>query len=94
MAIDEKIRSILTEKCHFTGDHITKLENNTGLRTRMTSLFKMVQRSPNQPSVQKFVQVQLRKIRQDLDTPSANKNPLLQARAEYYTFKHASHRQN
>lgn len=87
MAIDQKTRSILTDKCRFTSDHITKLENDTDLQTRATNLLNMFRRSPKQPSVQNFVKVQLRKIRQDLDDSPPVNGPLLQkARAEYYTF--------
>ena len=88
MQIDDKIRSILIDKLHFTSDHIKKLENNAGTLARTMNLLSMIQRSPNQKEVRQFVQVQLKKIRQSLDTvPYVRNDILLKARAEYYTFQ-------
>jgi len=90
MTIDEKTRSLLTNKLQFTGEHITILENNAGLLARTMNLMSMIQRSPKQQEIKKFVRVQLLKIRKDLDTsPYANHGLLLKARAEYYTFGRA-----
>ncbi len=88
MQIEPNIRSLLTDKMHFTEDHIQKLENNAGLLARTMNLLSMIKRSPNQLAVRQFVQVQLKKIRQSLDTvPYAGHEALIQARAEYYTFQ-------
>jgi hypothetical protein len=90
MTIDEKTRSLLTNKLQFTGEHITILENNAGLLSRTMNLLSMIRRSPKQPEIKKFVKVQLIKIRQDLDTSNyASIGLLLEARAEYYTFGRA-----
>ncbi len=90
MVIDEKIRLVLTGKLQFTGEHIEILENNAGMLARTMNLLSMIQRSPKQQEVKKFVQVQLLKIRQDLDnSPYADHDLLLKAWAEYYTFGQA-----
>ncbi len=91
MLIDDKIRSLLSDKLHFTKDQIHKLDNNAGLLARTMNLLSMVQRSPNQLEVRQFVQVQLKKIQLSLDAVPYDKNQtLLMARAEYYTFKRAA----
>ena len=90
MVIDEKIRSMLTNKLKFTGEHIALLENNAGLLARTMNLISMIQRSPKQPEIKKFVQVQLLKIRQELDdSPFPNHGLLLKAWSEHYTFGQA-----
>ncbi len=87
MVIDDKIRFMLTDKLHFTGEHIEILENDAGMLARTMNLLGMIQRSPKQQEVKKFVQVQLLKIRQDLDnSPYADHDLLLKAWAEHYTF--------
>jgi hypothetical protein len=91
MTVDNKTRSMLTGKLQFTGEQITLLENNAGLLARAMNLMNMIQRSPKQQEIKKFVQVQLLKIRQDLDmSPCANSGRLLKARADYYTFGQAA----
>lgn len=91
MHIDPKIRSILTGKLHFSVAHIKKLENNAGLLARTMNLLSMVQKSPHQPAVRQFVQVQLKKIRQSLDeVPSARTQLLMKAREEFYSFQRSS----
>ncbi|MBU2644970.1 hypothetical protein KKI24_09705 [bacterium] len=88
MTIDEKTRSILTDKLKFTSEQVHKLENNAGLLARTLNLLSMARRSTQQPEIRKFVQVQLTRIKQTLDTsPYVNNRLLLKARAEYYTFQ-------
>jgi len=88
MIIDEKTRYILTDKLNFTNEHISILENNAGQLARIMNLMSMIQRSPGEVSIRKFVKVQLDKIRQSLDVPGyADQQLLLKARAEYYTFQ-------
>ena len=78
---------MLTNKLQFTGEHITRLENNAGLLARTMNLLGMVKRSPHQREIKRFVLVQLKKIKLALDTsPYTNRGMLSKARAEYYTF--------
>lgn len=87
MLIDEKTRTVLTGKLHFTDDHIKKMENNAGIAARTINLLNMIQRSPGQKPVRQFVQVQLQNIRKSLDEVPERNDVLLMARAEYYTFR-------
>ena len=88
MSLNEKTRSILTQKLKFTPEQINQLEIDPDLRKKTLDLIDIVKASPKKEDVRSYAKIQFRKIKQSLNQPKAEDVNILQrARSEHYTFQ-------
>ena len=90
MSLNERTKSILTQKLKFTPEQIGRLETNPDLQQETWNLIKMIRLSPEKEEIRQYAKIQFKKIKQSLDEPELNNDDILRrARSEHYTFERA-----
>ena len=87
MSIDNRTRSILIDKLHFTPANLSRLENNQDLLSKTLGLITLIRQANHPKEKRVFIGQQLKKIRQTLErSPVRNNFMLRKERALFYTF--------
>ena len=88
MTIDEKTKSLLSNKLHLSTLQLGRLEKNTDLLSKTLGLLELFKQSSDQKETRLYVQKQLKNIRRKLDKQNnVDLTFLKKARSEYYTFQ-------
>ena len=88
MPLNEKTRSLLSDKLKFTPEQIGRLEARPDLRQETQNLLEILKLSSDRKEVRQYAIVQFKRIRESLeDLKNSNTEVLRKARSEYYTFQ-------